>query len=122
MVSSGSFNSRLKIDSYCARALPFWKSVRAVRGVKMRIDRLDQLEFEFAEQLAIAIDPLQHGIEDHRFAARAACQEIAVGAGDAVEQLTKDHGDEIREPIHLWSHAINRSAARQKEPIPAPKC
>ena len=30
MVSSGSFRSRLKIESYCARALPFWKSVRPV--------------------------------------------------------------------------------------------
>ncbi len=30
MVSSGSRSRRLKIDSYCARGSPFWKSVRPV--------------------------------------------------------------------------------------------
>ncbi len=34
MVSSGSFRSRLKIDSYWARELPFWKSVRPVPRIK----------------------------------------------------------------------------------------
>src|SRR5450759_4998921 len=58
----------------------------------MGIDRLDQPEIEFAQQLAVAIDLLQHGIEDQRLAAGAACQQIAVGSRNAVEQLTKDHG------------------------------
>src|SRR5450759_1549824 len=58
----------------------------------MGIDRLDQPEGELAQQLAVAIDLLQHGIEDQRLAAGAACQQIAVGSRNDVEQLTKDHG------------------------------
>ncbi len=54
-------------------------------GVQMGIDRLDQLEVELAQQLAVAIGLLQHRIEDQRFAAGAARQQIAVGPGNAVE-------------------------------------
>ena len=61
-------------------------------GVQMGIDRLDQSQIEFAQQLAVAVDLLQHGIEDQRLAAGAAGQQIAVGPGNAVEQLAKDHG------------------------------
>ena len=64
-----------------------------VIGVKVGVDGLHQLEVEFAQQLAIAVDLLQHGIENQRFAAGAARQQIAVGSGDAVEQLAKDHDD-----------------------------
>ena len=60
-------------------------------GVQMGVDRLDQPQIELAQQLAVAVDLLQHGIEDQRLAAGAAGQQIAVGAGDAVEQLAKDH-------------------------------
>ena len=63
-----------------------------VVGMQMGVDRLDQPEIEFAQQLAIAVDLLQHGIEDQRLAAGAAGQQIAVGAGNAVEELAKDHG------------------------------
>ena len=54
-------------------------------GMQMGIDRLDQLEVEFAQQLAIAVDLLQHRIEDQRLAAGAAGQQIAVGSRNAVE-------------------------------------
>src|SRR5580704_17344853 len=86
--------------------------------MQMRIDSFDQLEIEFAQQLAIAIDSVEHRIEDHRLAARAACQEIAVGAGYAVEQLTKDHGHEIREPIpnHITGAQCGRIHPRYKMP------
>jgi len=60
--------------------------------MQMGVDSLHQLEVEFAQQLAIAVDLFQHRIEDQRLAAGAAGQQIAVGAGHAVEQLTKDHG------------------------------
>ena len=52
---------------------------RDVVGMQMGIDRLDQLEIEFAQELAVAVDLLQHGIEDQRLAAGAAGQQIAVG-------------------------------------------
>jgi len=57
----------------------------------MRIDRFDQLEIEFAQQLAIAVDLFQHGVEQQRFTAGTACQQIAVCPGDAVEQLAEYH-------------------------------
>ena len=63
-----------------------------VVGMQMGIDGLDQLEVEFAQQLAVALDLLQHGIEDQRLAAGAAGEHIAVGSGNAVKELTKDHG------------------------------
>ena len=63
-----------------------------VVGVQMGIDRLDQPQVELPEQLAVAVDLLQHRIEDQRLAAGAAGQQIAVGPGNTVEQLAKDHG------------------------------
>ena len=56
-----------------------------VVGVQMGVHGLDQPEIQFAQQLAIAIDFLQHRIEDQRLAAGAAGQQIAIGSGDAVE-------------------------------------
>ena len=38
-------------------------------GVQMRIDGLDQLEIELAHELQIAVDLLQHRIDDQRLAA-----------------------------------------------------
>ena len=63
-----------------------------VIGVQMGVDRLHQPQIELAQQLAVAVGLLQHGIEDQRLAAGAARQQVAVGAGNAVEELTKDHG------------------------------
>src|SRR5580700_8346007 len=57
----------------------------------MRVDRLHELEIELLHQLEVAIDLLQHGIDDERFAAAPASEDIAVGARDTVEQLPKDH-------------------------------
>ena len=63
-----------------------------VVGVDVRVHRLDQLEVELLDQLQVAVDPLQHRIDDQRLATLPAGQEIAVGAGDAVEQLAENHG------------------------------
>ena len=61
-------------------------------GVQMGVDGLDQLEVELADELQIAVDPLQHRIDDQRLAAVPAGDEIGVGAGGRVEQLAEDHG------------------------------
>ncbi len=61
-------------------------------GVKMGVDRLDQPEVELVDQLDVAVDLLQHRIDDQRLAAAPAGEQVGVGAGDAVEQLAKDHG------------------------------
>ncbi|MGY3405178.1 hypothetical protein ACVWZV_001291 [Bradyrhizobium sp. GM5.1] len=68
-----------------------------VVGVQMGVHGLDQLEIELAQELAVAVDLLQHGIEDQRLAAGAARQEIAVGARNTVEELAEDHGKTRRE-------------------------
>ena len=60
-------------------------------GVQMRVHGLDQFEVEFAHELQVAIDPLQHRIDDQRLAAMPAGEEIGIGAGRAVEELAKDH-------------------------------
>ena len=62
-----------------------------VVGVQMGVDRLHQPEIELLHQLQIAVDLLEHGIDDERFAAAAARQHVAIGARDAVEQLPEDH-------------------------------
>ena len=56
-----------------------------VIGVQMGIDGLDQLEVELADELQIAVDPLQHRIDDQRLAAVPAGDEIGVGARRGVE-------------------------------------
>ena len=63
-----------------------------VVGVQMGVDRLDQLEVELAQQLAVAVGLFQNGIEDQRLAAGPAGHEVGIGAGNAVEELTEDHG------------------------------
>ena len=62
-----------------------------VVGMDVRIHGLDQLEVQLVDELQIAVDLLQHGIDDDRLAAAAAGHQVAVGAGDAVEQLTENH-------------------------------
>ena len=51
-----------------------------VVGMQMGVDRLDEFQIEFAQQLAIAVDLFQHGIEDQRLASPAAGQQVAVGS------------------------------------------
>ena len=63
-----------------------------VVGVQMRVHRLDQLEVKLSYQLQITIDPLQHRVDDQRFAAVTAGEEIGVGSRRAVEELAEDHG------------------------------
>ena len=43
-------------------------------------------------QRQIAVDLLQHRIDDQRLAAAAAGEQIGVGAGGLIEQLAEDHG------------------------------
>ncbi len=62
-----------------------------VVGVQMGVDRLDEAQVELAEELDVAVDLLQHGIDDERLGAAAARDQVAVGAGHAVEQLSEDH-------------------------------
>ncbi len=57
----------------------------------MGVDRLHQPEIELLHQLQIAVDLLEHQVDDERFAAAAAREHVAIGARDAVEQLPEDH-------------------------------
>ena len=67
-----------------------------VIGVQMRIDRLHQLQVELADELQVAIDLLQHRIDDQRLAAAAGRKQVGVGAGRRVEQLAEDHDHLLR--------------------------
>ncbi len=62
-----------------------------VIGVKVGVDRLDQLQVEFGDQLEIAVDFLQHRIDDQGFAAAPACEQVRIGPRGAVKQLAKNH-------------------------------
>src|SRR5262245_17365787 len=62
-----------------------------VVGVQVGVDRFHQPEVELADELQIAIDLLQHRIDDQRLATAAAGDQVGVGAGNAVEKLAKDH-------------------------------
>ncbi len=67
-----------------------------VIGVHVGVYGLDQFEVELFEQLKIAIDLLQHGIDDQRLAAFTAGEQIGVSAGDRVEKLAKDHFETLK--------------------------
>src|ERR1700757_5300307 len=66
---------------------------RDMVGMQMGVYRLDQFEIELAQELAVAVGLFQDGIENHGLAASAAREQIAVGAGHAVEELAEDHFD-----------------------------
>jgi hypothetical protein len=59
-------------------------------GVQMRIDRLDQLQVQLAHQLQVAIDLLQHGIDDQCLTAAATRDQVGVGAGNRLKELAED--------------------------------
>ena len=60
-------------------------------GVQVGVHRLDQFEIELLDELQVAIHFFQHGIDDHRFPAAAAGEEVGVGARHGLEQLPEDH-------------------------------
>src|SRR5262245_49628480 len=59
----------------------------ACRCVSMALTQV-----EFAQELDVAVNALEHGIDDQRLAAMPAREQIGVGAGGLVEQLAEDHG------------------------------
>ena len=75
---------------------------------RWRVDRLDQLEVELVDELEVAVDLLQHRIDDQRLAAAPAGEQIGVGAGHAVEELAEDHGRE-GPPSADWQCICRRS-------------
>src|SRR5215510_5797657 len=62
-----------------------------VVGMQVGVDRFHQLEVELTDELQIAINLLQHRIDDQRLAAAAAGDQVGVGARNTVEKLAKDH-------------------------------
>ena len=121
MVSLSPSVTRIDTTSTLAILAHHGDAVRAVAqraepgdviGVDVRVHRLDQLEVELLHQLQVAIDLLQHRIDDQRLAAAPAGQQIAVGAGHAVEQLAENH-------VHLLRnrHACGTKATGAKGTI-----
>ena len=81
-----------------ARAVAQRAEAGDVVGVQVGIDRLHQLQVQFADELEVAIDLLQDGIDDQRLAATAGGEQVGVGAGRRLEQLTKDQNRLPRSP------------------------
>ena len=103
-------------DGDALGAVAEFAEARDVIGVQVGIDRLHQPQIQLPEQLAVAIGLFQHRIEDQRLAAGPAGEQVAVGARDAVEELTKDH-DHCR--MLISEHDI--LSARRTQTIPSPR-
>src|SRR5947207_11721081 len=71
-----------------------------VIGVKVRVDGLDQLHVQLADELEITVDLLQHRIDDQRLAAAPAGEQVGVGTRYAVEQLAEDHA--LNPPLPIY--------------------
>src|SRR6185312_9298534 len=63
-----------------------------VVGVQVGVDGLDQLDVEFANELQVTLDLVEHRIDDQRLAAAPTGEQIGVGARNRVEELAEDHG------------------------------
>src|SRR5690242_16317307 len=59
----------------------------------MRLERIEQLEIKLADQRGVARSLLEDGIDDHRLACFPVGEQVSVGRGLRVEELTEDeHG------------------------------
>ena len=68
-------------DGDALRALAERVEPRDVVGVQVRVDGLHQAQVELAQKLDVAVDALEHGIDDQRLAAVTAGEQIGVCAG-----------------------------------------
>ena len=62
-----------------------------VIGVDVGVYRLDQLQIQLVHEPEVAVHLLQHGVDDQRLSPATACDQVGVGAGDAVEELAEEH-------------------------------
>jgi hypothetical protein len=60
-------------------------------GMDMRVDGLDQTQVQLTKKLEIAVDLLEHRIDDQGLATAAAGKDVTVGAGCLIEQLPENH-------------------------------
>ena len=74
-----------------ARAVAQRAETGDVVGMQVGVDRLHQLQIELADELKVAVDLLQHRIDDQRLAAAAGGEQVGIGAGRRIEELTEDH-------------------------------
>jgi hypothetical protein len=70
------------------------------------------IEFELAHELQIAVDLLQHRIDDQRLAALPAGNDIGVGAGNAVEELADIIGESVPRILRRTPQESVRRRAR----------
>ena len=64
---------------------------RDVIGVQMCVHSLHEFEIQLLDEMKVAIDLLQHRIDDQSLAARTAREQVGIRTGDVIEELTKDH-------------------------------
>jgi len=59
-------------------------------GMDMGFERVGEPQAELGDQCRIAPHLLEHRVDQHRRACAAVAQEVGVGRGLRIEQLTKD--------------------------------
>src|SRR5262247_2509041 len=64
----------------------------------MCVDRLDQLEIELFDELQVALNFLQHRVDNQCLASESAGEKVRISAGYAIEELTKDHIGPFSDP------------------------
>jgi len=61
-----------------------------VVGMDVRLERPQQCKIQLGDQRRVAPHLLEHRIDQHRFLARRAAQQIGVGRRGRIEQLAED--------------------------------
>ena len=95
---------------------------RDVVGVAVRVERAEELQAELADQRGVARVLLEDGIDEHRFVGAWIREEVRVGAGDLVEELSEDHGglsgsEGVRSGRTAGGDAARRRFPKPTEPI-----
>mmetsp|Transcript_2936 Transcript_2936/g.13233 ORF Transcript_2936/g.13233 Transcript_2936/m.13233 type:complete len:424 (-) Transcript_2936:16-1287(-) len=80
-----------------------------VIGVAVGVDGVLELEPELVDELEVAVDHLEHGVDEHGFAAGLVGDEVGVGGrARGVEELAEDDGF----PVGYDERALDRGGER----------
>src|SRR5215510_31814 len=64
----------------------------------MCVDRLDQPEVQLFDELQVALNFFQHRVDNQCLASESTGEKVRIGAGYAIEELTKDHIGPFSDP------------------------
>ncbi len=61
-------------------------------GVDVGVERVHELQVELADQGDVALHLLEHGIDEDRLARLLVGEQVRVGRGLGIEELSEQHG------------------------------